>query len=144
MTVRGFIIPPLLASMIADGRLRRVRGSWPLRADVDHYGHFWQSELGHVHESAVEIDRATSQLPVGFEPEPEGEDEFASDPGYIPYINDFSQVVEFAISGDGSPYCLDYRDKKDEPSVIWWDDVYWRRVAPTFADFIALFDLSAP
>ena len=145
MKVREFVIPALLVAMISDGRLRREIGSWPLRRERDHYGNLWESELGEVYHSAVEIKQTTEKLPVGFDPELEGaEDEWSSAAGFIPYINDFSKIVEFGMSGDGAPFCLDYREQPDEPSVIWWDDVYWRRVAPSFADFIALFDLSTP
>ena len=48
-------------------------------------------------------------------------------PGAIPDIIDFSHIVCFAISGDGAPFCFDYRESMYRPSVIWWDDAYWRQ-----------------
>lgn len=77
--------------------------------------------------------------PDGFYGEPSVE---ADAPGYIPDIVDFSKIVCFGISGDGAPFCFDFRDNESNPSVIWWDDVYWRRVAPDFASFLELFDIS--
>ncbi len=62
-------------------------------------------------------------------------------PGAIPDIVDFRGVVCFGMSGDGAPFCFDSRERGTEPRVIWWDDVYWRVVAPDFASFLPLFDL---
>ena len=47
----------------------------------------------------------------------------------------------FGMSGDGAPFCFDSRERGTEPRVIWWDDVYWRVVAPDFASFLSLLDL---
>ncbi len=144
MNVRGLTVPPLLVAMIDDGSLRRERGSWQLSEDFDAYGNFWESELGHVHASAAEIEKASALLPQHFPSEEAEEiDDWVTWPGHIPYIVSFGAILEFAISGDGAPFCLDYRDDILEPTVIWWDDTYWRRVAPTFSEFIGLFDLSS-
>lgn len=141
--VSDFHIPELLSGMLNKGRLHRQKGSWALRSNADYYGHFLETELGEVHSTAESLLKATLSLPVNFPPDyAEGPDEFAGEPGHIPYICDFSSLVEFGTSGDGAPFCLDYRENPQEPSVIWWDDAYWRRLAPTFADFITLFDLS--
>ena len=67
-------------------------------------------------------------LPVGFEPNGaygESLPEMAG-PSAIPDIVDFDGVVCFGISGDGAPFCFDYRGSGAEPRIIWWDDVYWR------------------
>jgi hypothetical protein len=144
MNIRGLTVPPLLVAMIDEGSFVRERGSWQLSKDIDAYGNFWESELGHVHASAAEIETASALLPQGFPSEEAEEiDDWVSMPGHIPYIVSFESILEFATSGDGAPFCLDYRDDILEPTVIWWDDVYWRRVAPTFSEFIGLFDLSS-
>ena len=145
MIVSGHKIPDLLCRMLSDGSLSRPVGSWPLRESQDCYGHHLETELGEVHATQLAIEQATHDLPAGFPPEEALEpDDFTSEPGHIPYITDFSDLIEFATAGDGSSFCLDYRDSSGEPSIIWWDDVYWRRIAPTFDDFISLFDLSQP
>ena len=56
-------------------------------------------------------------------------------------IVDFSQIVCFAIAGGGEPFCFDFRESPNPPSVIWWDDVFWRKVSPEFEAFLQLFDL---
>jgi hypothetical protein len=143
MIIRGFPIPDLLTSMLLQGSLRREQGSWQLRTEMDHYGQHLETELGFVHPTPGAIEQATTRLPDGFPTEEASEpDDFAGQPGYIPYITDFTAIIEFGISGDGSPFCLDYREDSARPSIIWWDDVYWRRLAPTFEEFISLFDLS--
>lgn len=50
-------------------------------------------------------------------------------------------MICFGISGDGAPFCLDYRTSENEPSVIWWDDIYWRKVSPNFKEFLALLEI---
>ncbi|HEY1108098.1 MAG TPA: SMI1/KNR4 family protein [Opitutaceae bacterium] len=105
-----------------------------------------ETELGEVYATQEAIEEATRGLPTGFEPEYAEADEQAGGdearPGGIAYIRDFSRIVCFAISGDGAPFCLDYRESLEQPAVIWWDDIYWRKIAPDFAAFVGLFDLS--
>ncbi|MBL8019919.1 MAG: SMI1/KNR4 family protein [Leptospirales bacterium] len=57
----------------------------------------------------------------------------------IPDIVDFTHIVCFGTSGDGAPFCLDYRQDSSKPSVLWWDDIYWRRIAPDVDSFLELF-----
>ncbi|MCY1455342.1 hypothetical protein D9M71_724710 [compost metagenome] len=59
----------------------------------------------------------------------------------LPDITDFDFIVCFAISGDGAPFCFDYRESVDNPRVIWWDDDHWRAVAPDYESFVGLFQL---
>jgi hypothetical protein len=63
-------------------------------------------------------------------------------PETIPDIIDFSGIVCFSMSSDGAPLCLNYRESPDCPRAIWWDDVYWRIIAPDFETFLDLFDLN--
>ena len=58
----------------------------------------------------------------------------------IPYIADFSQVVCFGFGSEGDPYCFDYREDRDQPSIIYWADAYWRRVAPDFETLLTLIE----
>jgi hypothetical protein len=123
MKVRGLILPSQFISSIQCGSLRRERGSWQLRDGRDAYANPWEAELGEIYETAERIQRESALLPRHFAPDvantPEG---FASKLGFIPYIIDFGRILAFGIAGDGA-----------EPSIIWWDDAYWRRVAPSFA-----------
>jgi hypothetical protein len=63
-------------------------------------------------------------------------------PGFIPYIEDFSMIVQFGRKLSGAPFCFDFRENAREPSVIHWEDggCYWRRLAPSFDTFISLFE----
>ena len=122
---------------------RRERGSWPPRSHRDAFGNPWEASLGDVYETIGDIERESDQLPRHFPPEIGDIPELSSDaPGFIPYITDFGRILTFAISGDGAPYCFDYRANADLPSIIWWDDAYWRCVAPDFVTFLDLFDLN--
>ena len=143
MRVRGLALPSEFVSCIESGVLRRARGSWPLRFNREAFGNPWEAELGDVYASVGDIERESDLLPKHFGPDTGDVPEmFSDEPGFIPYISDFSRILAFAIAGDGAPYCFDYRGPSDQPSVIWWDDVYWRRVAPDFTKFLGLFDVN--
>lgn len=143
MEINGLKLPHLFVAAIREGILRRDVGSWELRDNVDAYGNPLESELGEVYADIETIIRETQELPKyyapdGFYGEPNEE---ANELGYIPDILDFSKIVCFGISADGAPFCFDFRDDEDNPTIIWWDDAYWRRIAPDFASFLELFDL---
>ncbi len=55
-------------------------------------------------------------------------------------ISDFSQIVVFAESADGMPFCLDYRNNKNKPSIIWWDDDHWIRICSDQDEFVKIFE----
>jgi hypothetical protein len=63
-------------------------------------------------------------------------------PGFIPYIEDFSKIVQFGRKLTGAPFCFDFRGNDQEPLVIHWEDggCYWRQLAPSFDTFISLFE----
>src|SRR5690606_24058909 len=93
-----------------------------------------ETELGYVFRTQEEIEKETRALPTDFEiDDPE---DLIVESGAIPPIQDFSEIVCFAISGDGAPFCLDYRADRSRPSVIWWDDIHWRLIAPDFDTFL--------
>ena len=143
MKIKDFNLPLLFVQMISSGQLKREIGSWNLIKDIDAYGNHLETELGEVYDTSELLTKETNELPNVFEangdygePKPDLEG-----PGAIPDILDFKSIICFAISGDGSPFCFDYRESIDNPSVIWWDDVYWRRIAPSFNKFIELFNI---
>lgn len=139
MQIRGMTLPRPFIDCVQSGTLRRDQGSWQLTDGRDAYGNPLETELGQIYETAEQIQRESALLPRDFPPDlADLPDEFASAPGFIPYITDFDRVLTFAMSGDGAPYCFDYRESAD-PSIIWWDDAYWRRIAPSFSPFLSLF-----
>jgi len=141
MQIRGMTLPSQFIDCVQSGVLRRARGSWLLIHGHDSYGNPLETELGDIYETTQQIEQESALLPQHFPSDlADLPDEFTSAPGFIPYITDFTRLLTFAIAGDGAPYCFDFRESND-PSVIWWDDAYWRRVAPTFPAFLSLFDI---
>lgn len=135
-------LPPLFRQMCADRRFHRERGCWPLRSEFDCYGNRLETELADVYCEPARRAEENRKLPAGYEDDGiygASLPEFAG-PGAIDNIVEFADVQVIAVSADGAPFCLDYRENRFRPSVIWWDDVCWRRIAPDFAAFVALFD----
>jgi hypothetical protein len=102
-------------------------------------------------KSLAEIEEATGKLPVSFhvaeytaEEIAEWDAEYAHLPGFLPFISDFSRIVYFCDNGMAEALCFDYRQNPDEPSVIHWDEAYWRRFAPNFGYFISMFEPFGP
>jgi hypothetical protein len=125
---------------------KRKRGSWQLKGEADAFGNMLESELGTVYTTVDSIAKESNSLNQHFQPDgyygtPSPEQE--SLPGYISDITDFSQIVCFAIAGSGEQFCFDFREDAACPSVIWWDDIYWRRIAPGFPTFVELFDFAS-
>jgi hypothetical protein len=145
MKVNGHRLPDSFLTAVASGFLRRDVGSWQLRSNHDASGHPLETELGEIYYTLDSIKEETASLPDHFEPNGvygESLPELAG-LGAIPDIMVFEDVVCFGISGDGAPFCFDYRESGSEPKVIWWDDVYWRVVAPDFDSFLSLFNLQS-
>jgi hypothetical protein len=133
-------LPKGLSEGLVGGQFERAQGSWELRKDADAYGNQLETSIGEVYDLEG-ISRERAMLPSAFVADGhygKSAPDLAG-PAAIPDILDFTEVLCFAMSGDGAPFCLDYRDDDHKPSVIWWDDVYWRRVAPDSDGFLALF-----
>ena len=137
-----FALPELFARMCKEGAFSRTRGSWLLKEEVDFFGNALETELGEVFCTGEMRARETARLPACFETDGDyGESRVdLRNPGTIPDIVDFEKILVFAISSDGAPFCFDFRESEVEPSVIWWDDIYWRLLAPNFAAFVSLFE----
>ncbi len=142
MEVNGLNLPLAFTEAIRKGVFHKRVHYWFLRKDVDAYGNPLESGLGDVFTEEEAIIRETNELPKHFASDGYygAPSEWQNAPGYIPDIVDFSKIICFGFSGDGAPFCFDYRDDINNPSVIWWADAYWRRIAPDYSRFIALFD----
>jgi hypothetical protein len=108
----------------------------------------WLDSL-QLFESLSEVEEETNNLPVTFHvaeytPEEieEGNARYAHLPGFLPFITDFSKIVYFGNTASREAFCFDYRENAGEPSIIHWDDAYWRRFAPDFSSFMSLFEES--
>ncbi|MDR2187634.1 MAG: SMI1/KNR4 family protein [Azonexus sp.] len=141
MEIQGLLLPRGFVSCIERGVLRRKQGSWQLRKPFDAYGNPLETELSTVYESIEQIERESDRLSLDFPADiDDSPDPFCAIPGFIPYITDFRQILAFAASADGAPFCFDYRDGM-EPTIIWWADAYWHRIAPSFSEFLGLFTI---
>ncbi|MBA3944741.1 MAG: SMI1/KNR4 family protein [Herpetosiphonaceae bacterium] len=146
LNVNGLTLPTEFTAAV-ERRIFPYRiGLLEQRGGVDAYGHTVYLDLGDVWQNQDNLDAAVQDLPIGFEPNVGYGHRLATNdiPGSIPDITDFSRVVCFATSSSGAPYCFDFRDNVDHPSIIHWDDgtVYWRRIAPDFDSFLAIFGLA--
>ena len=143
MTVNGLILPAPFVAAAQQGMFRRERGSWKLLRDVDAWGLPLETEMGEVFEEETRIVQKTERVAQDFPPEEfDGPDVSENLPGFIPYVTDFSKIVCFGVSGAGDPFCFDFRSALQSPEVIWWEDAFWRRIAPDWPSFAALFDLA--
>ncbi len=145
MIVNGHTLPKLFVSSIENKTFVRKVGSWGLIENRDSFGNKLETELGQIWQSEKEILKETMNLENGFMPDGiyGEESEYAEEPGYIEDIIDFKDIVNFAISGDGAPFCFDYRLSKVNPEMIWWDDVYWRKISNSYDKFISLFKINS-
>jgi len=141
--MNGLPLPAGLVQIIRDGQ-----GEWAqwmmkehiMRDLVDAYGHHFDCpsiEIFNLDSMIEETAELSQRLHPYDELEPIGEAEI---PGFIPDVKDFSKIVMFGKTGSGEPFCLDYRDSLQEPTVIFCEDGYWQRVAPSFAAFMELFE----
>jgi hypothetical protein len=128
-------------------------GPWYPKVEVDAYGQPFDATDFEAFGRLEWIEQHTADLAqyfgVGHLPADEVQrwtEKERDSPGFIPYISDFSRIVQFGRSGSGEPFCFDYRENLKEPSVIHFDDrgSHWRRVAPNFRTFIALFEPRRP
>ena len=146
MNINGLEIPEALLKAMKSKNYNQKIGSVPLKVSKDSYGYELETEIGELYNSDERIRYESKSLAKGFAPDGiYGEvSEYNNEPGFINDIIDFQNILSFAISSDGAPFCLDYRDKnKSTPCVIWWQDVYWRKVSDNLPDFLFLFDTSA-
>lgn len=143
MKVRKLEIPLKMVEAIEAGLLKRCIGSWELKRDFDSFGNPLETELGEFYDSATIIAEESVCLGINFIADGVyGEMHEEAYPGSIPDILNFEKILCFGCSGDGAPFCLDYREFLDSPSVIWWDDIHWRKVSPNFHMFLELFEVN--
>jgi hypothetical protein len=140
--VNGLYLPDSFERAIQEGKTSRI---WRLKNGEDAYGNRLWTSVGTIYTDEDALLNETADV-AGVRSHdleaPEGltveEEPYANDPGFVPYITDFSKIVCFGHAGDGSPFCFDFRENPERPSVLYWDDVYWRRIAPDFESFLNL------
>ena len=145
MLINGNSLPSSFVKATEEKVLDRDVGSWHLKESLDFFGNKLETELGQIHASEQEILKNTTDLIDSYRPDGiyGSDSEYKDEPGFIEDIIDFTDIVTFAISSDGAPFCFDYRKNKADPEIIWWDDVYWRKISNSYDDFIALFETNS-
>jgi hypothetical protein len=147
MVVNGFEIPEAFLQLSEAIERGEAPNEWDLKEHVDAYGHPWdvfdlrlnfrdqeslQSNTDWISEAFLEEDRL-QHYP-----------DCANQPGFIAEFTGVANFVWFGSSTTGEVFAFDFGSDPKEPSVVYWDDNgYWRRVAPNFESFIALFIDSA-
>jgi hypothetical protein len=149
MTVNGLKLPASFVEFFE----REGSTGWELKERVDAYGNPLGIDFEPL-DSVEGMEEDTALLAEYFGPPEQYEEQItpeirksmeeqrAGDPGFLFDITDFSKIVQFGRSAGGAPFCFDFRDNRQEPSVILHDDRYgrWRRVAPNFDTFISLWE----
>jgi hypothetical protein len=139
MVVKGLQLPEAFVRLVNDGGLM-ANDSDDLDS-VDAYGNPWFAYLEiYYNQSDIEENNRLIEKNMRMDPDEPPPSSPEHCPGFIPYIDDYSQIVCFGMSAAGEPYCFDYRENPDKPSIIQWHDVYWRRVAPDFETLLTLLD----
>ncbi|GHS89330.1 hypothetical protein FACS189487_09360 [Campylobacterota bacterium] len=109
--------------------------------NIDSFGNVLDADLGMVFCDEATIVKETENLSLNFAPDGfYGSDLETKEPGAIADIVCFDEIICFGISADDAPFCFDFREDKNSPSIIWWDDVYWRKISNSFDDFLRLFN----
>ena len=143
MVVNGLTLPTAYERLIGQGDRSH---HWTLKENQDAYGHYLGLSDLELFTDMDRITRETEWLPGSFKIDrlspgevEQRNVEDAGEPGFIPFITDFSRIVQFGRNGEGDPCCFDFRENSQEPSVIFFDEYYWRRIAPDFKAFIGLY-----
>jgi hypothetical protein len=142
MVVKGLHLPESFVQFWQAIREGTLREAWVAKDRVDAYGHPWGAEVEiytdeRTMEEATDSWAQTVQSWSDAEIQ-EGVEANQHEPGFVPYVVDFTKVLCIGNTPSGEDLCLDFRTDALEPSVIYWDDVFWRRLAPNFDSFFAL------
>jgi hypothetical protein len=140
MVVKGLQLPEAFVRVVNDGGLEANDYSDDLDP-VDAYGNPWSPDLvTYINPANIEENNRLMEKNGRMDPNEPPPSSPEHCPGFIPYIDDYSQIVCFGENGMGEPYCFDFRENPEKPSIIQWYDVYWRRVAPDFETLLTLLD----
>jgi hypothetical protein len=154
MVVNGFELPTAFVQFCEAIRRGEAPDVWELKKDVDAYGHPWHVVDLRIIWDPERMQEFTDIISEGFLDEGRFEHDFEEPleqgrrepppggwPGAPGFIEDFTGVANFIMFADttsGYPLGFDFGADPKEPSVVTWDQ-YWRRVAPNFTAFMALF-----
>jgi hypothetical protein len=140
MVVNGSELPAAFVQLCAVIQRGEAPEEWVLRENVDAYGRPWQNCGLMIYLDLDIIAEETRNMVELFQEEGfvAQHEEDRDKPGFVQDFTDIANYVRFGTSNAGDMYCFDFGGDPKEPSVVHWDG-YWRRVAPNFESFIALF-----
>jgi hypothetical protein len=140
MTVNGLRLPDSFVKLCQEIREGKTEEVWLLTgADVDAFGNRLSNTDVEFLTDAEKIQKETDYLLQRFQA-----GRFRADPddaqrsGFVKITN-VAKFVWFGTVGSGEPFCFDFGQDPEEPSIVTWNDAYWQRVAPDFQTFLSLF-----
>jgi hypothetical protein len=139
MTVNGLRLPEAFVELISQPDLPY---QWvPKKDAVDASGQPLNVLPLELYTDLETIDGRTAVLSRLYREENrfQGLPALAQEDDSAPDTADISKIVWFGGTSSGEPYCFDFRDDPTAPSVIYWDDGEWLRLASNFSDFMSLF-----
>lgn len=146
MVVNGLTLPASFEQFIS--RPNASYTDWLPKENRDAYGNDWRTFPMEVFTDPANMDGWSAALPGDLRVASETEEQVAERnaaaadrPGFIPWITDFSRIIQFAKNSTGEAYCFDFRDDPQRPSVIYLNEWYWWRVAPDFDTFESILEL---
>jgi SMI1/KNR4 family protein SUKH-1 len=148
MEVYGFQLPAAFVQLQRDIRERNLDSIWVQKNRVDAFGRPWEVSDITFADAIEEIKEDIDFLRQCFRQGGFHQIEQARNaPGFVADFTDVSKLVWFGRMATGDPYCFDFGNDPEKPSIIFWETApgfcYWRRVAPDFESFIALFQPSS-
>src|SRR6266571_3662333 len=139
MEVNGFKLPDSFASLCQDIREGNAEDSWLAKGQEDSYGNPRVNSDIEFLTDVEKIKERTDKIVHWFKAERYQQDpEYAACPGYVK-VTSVHKFVCFGQTAADEPFCFDFRQNPEEPSVITWNDEYWQRIAPNFDAFMGLY-----
>jgi hypothetical protein len=142
LEIAGLPVPDLYLRAV---RISSFAGDEPFetRGGADAYGHPLTLSIVQMYQEPADLIRATTRVAIGFEPDAWYGARTPAITGAISDIVDFSRILCFGVSAEGEPFCFDFRDELESPSVICWDGnaMVWRRIAPDVEGFLRIFEI---
>lgn len=143
MVVNGFRLPAAFVQLCEAIRREEMPAEWALKDSVDASGHPWEVDDLRIISDQETIQSMTERLSKSFLHDdrsvqfPAGD--YADGPGFMADFTGVSKFVMFGSSTTGETYAFDFGTDANDPSVAYYGEEYWRRVAPNFSAFMALF-----
>jgi hypothetical protein len=140
MVVNGFELPEDFVQLCEAIQRGEAPEEWVLRENVDAYGRPWQNGDLMIYTDPDIMAEETRELDQMYREEDrfQQDDLSRNEAGFADDFTDIANYLRFGTNDAGEVFCFDFGVDPEAPSVVYWDG-YWRRVAPNFEAFIALF-----